>query len=60
MVVLAVIAYRKWDFRAADVSMAFLRSGPLKRETYAELPDRVDGKRRLGVPETIVRDEYRL
>ena len=29
MVVLAVIAYRKWDFRVMDVSRAFPRSEPL-------------------------------
>ena len=39
MVVLSVIAYRKWDFRAMDVSSAFLTCGHLERETYAELPD---------------------
>ena len=36
-----VIAYRKWNFRATDVSRAFLGSGPLKRDTYVKLPDRV-------------------
>ena len=39
MVVLAVIAYRKWNFRVVDVSSAFLRGDPLKRETYLELPE---------------------
>ena len=36
--VLAVIAYRRWNFRAVDVSRGFLRSGPLKSDTYAKLP----------------------
>ena len=40
--VLAVIAYRKWDFRAVGVSGAFLRSGHLKRDAYATLPDGVE------------------
>ena len=35
---IAVIAYRKWNFRAMNVSRAFLRSWPLKRENYAVLP----------------------
>ena len=39
MVVLAVIAYRRWDIRAMDVSMAFLMSWLVKRATYAKLPD---------------------
>ena len=37
----AVIAYRKWNFSAMDVSRAFLRSKPLERNTYAKLPDGV-------------------
>ena len=41
-VVLAVIAYRRWNFRAVDVSRAFLRSEALKRDTYLELPDVVE------------------
>ena len=41
-VVLAVIAYRKWNFRVMDVSRAFLMSGPLKRETYAKHPNGVE------------------
>ena len=41
-VVLDVIAYRWWDFRAMDVSSAFLRSGALKRETCATLPGGVE------------------
>ena len=32
---LAVIAYRKRNFRTMDVSRAFLRSVPLKRDNYA-------------------------
>ena len=35
---LAVIAFRKWDFRAMDVSRAFMRSEPFKRGTYVQLP----------------------
>ena len=31
--VMSVIAYRKWDFKLADVSSTLLRYGPLKRET---------------------------
>ena len=37
--VLAVIAYRRWDFRAIGVKRAFLMSQPLKLDTYANLPD---------------------
>ena len=36
---LAVTAYRKWDFRAIDVSRAFLMSEPLKRDAYVKLPE---------------------
>ena len=39
---LAVIAHRKWDFRATDVSMGFLRSEPLQRDTYVQLPKGVE------------------
>ena len=39
MAVLAVIAYRKWYFGAIGVSGFFLRSGALKRDTYAKIPD---------------------
>ena len=35
---LAVIAYRKWNFRVMDVSRSFLMSGPLKRDTFVKLP----------------------
>ena len=35
--ILAVIAYLKWNFRAAGAPLAFLRSGPLKRDAYAKL-----------------------
>ena len=42
---LAVISFRKWDFRAMDVSRAFLRSGPLKRGTYVQLPKGVEDDR---------------
>ena len=35
---LAVIAYRMWNFGVMDVSRAFLRSGPLERESYVQLP----------------------
>ena len=41
-VVLAVIAYIKWNSREMDVSMSFLRSGPLKRETYAGISNVVE------------------
>ena len=34
---LAVIAFRKCDFIVMDVSMAFLRSEPLKMDTYVQL-----------------------
>ena len=34
---LAVIAFRKWDFRVMGVSVAFLRSEPLKRGAYVQL-----------------------
>ena len=37
-IALAVIAYRKWNFRAMGVSRAFLRSEPLGC-TFAKLPD---------------------
>ena len=40
-IALAVIAYRKWNFRAVDVSRAFLRSKPLERNTYVKLPEGV-------------------
>ena len=40
---LAVTAYRKWDFRATDVSRGILRSEPLKRDTYVQLPKWADG-----------------
>ena len=33
-----VIARRKWDFRAIDVSSAYLRSGRLELDTYFQLP----------------------
>ena len=36
---LAVIGYRKWNFRAIGVSGEFPRSGALKRDAYVELPD---------------------
>ena len=39
---LAVIGYRKWNFRAVDVSRAFLRSVASKRDTFAKLPDVVE------------------
>ena len=42
---LAVIAFRKWDFGVMDVSRAFLRPGPLKRETYVQLPKGVEDDR---------------
>ena len=35
---LAAISYRKWDFRVMGVLRAFLRSEPLKRDTYVQLP----------------------
>ena len=41
-VVLAVIAYRVWNFRAMDVSRAFSGgSGRLKRDAYVDLPEGV-------------------
>ena len=40
---IAVIAYRKWDFRVTGAPMAFLRSEPLKRDTYPQLPKVADG-----------------
>ena len=39
---LAVIGRRKWIFWAMGVSISFLRSEPLKRDTYAKLPDGVE------------------
>ena len=42
IVVLAVVAHRKWNFRVMDVSRAFLRSRPLKRDTCVKLPDWVE------------------
>ena len=41
-IALAVIAYRRWNFRVMDVSRAFLRSKPLMRNTFAKLPDGVE------------------
>ena len=38
-IALDVTAYRKWDFREMGVSRAFLSSGPLVSDTYAQLPD---------------------
>ena len=35
---LAVIAYRMWNFRSVDGSRAFVRSGPLERDAYSQLP----------------------
>ena len=35
---LALIAFRKWGFRAMDVSREFLRSELFKRGTYVQLP----------------------
>ena len=40
--VLDVIVYRKWNFRATDVSRSFSRPGPLKRDAYARLPRGVE------------------
>ena len=42
MVVLDVTGYRKCNFRLMGVSRAFLRSVPLKRDTYVKLPDVVE------------------
>ena len=42
MLVLDVIAYRKWNFRVMDVSRAFRMSEPLKRDTYVKLSDVVE------------------
>ena len=42
MVLLAVIAYREWDFSVTDVSRAFSTSGSLKRDTYVQLPGGVE------------------
>ena len=39
MVFVAVIAYRRWDFRAMDVSRVFLMDEPLERAKYVELKD---------------------
>ena len=39
---LAVIGYRKWNFGEMGVLIAFLRPCPLKRDTYAKLPDGVE------------------
>ena len=41
MISMAVISYRKWDFRVMDVSRAFLRSGALELGTYVNLPEGV-------------------
>ena len=38
-IALAVIAYRKWNFRAMGVSRDSLRPEPLERNTYVKLPD---------------------
>ena len=57
-VVLAVIAYRKWNFRAMDVSMAFLRSVHLKTRHLRETSRRGSrGQYRLEATETTVWDE---
>ena len=39
---LAVIAYRKWNFRITGVSRDFLMSEPLERGTYVKLPQGVE------------------
>ena len=39
MSVLAVVAYRMWNFRAMDVSRAFRGPGALKRDAYARPPE---------------------
>ena len=57
-VLLAVIAYRKWNFRAMDVSMAFLRSVHLKTRHLRETSRRGSrGQYRLEATETTVWDE---
>ena len=58
---LAVIWYRKWNFRAMGVSREFLRSGPLKRDTYAKPPDAVDPENAARkLLKTTLWIEYRL
>ena len=47
-IVLAVIAYRKWNFRVMGVCRDFLRSEPLERGAYAKLPEGVEQGVRPG------------
>ena len=49
---LAVIAYRKWNFRVTVVSRAFLMSKPLERNTYANLPEGGEEKCGMGALKT--------
>ena len=60
------MAFRKRDFRVMDVSRAILRSQPLKRDTYVQLPKLVEDDRvawKLPKPlyglSTSCRDWYR-
>ena len=55
-VILAVIAYRKWNVRAMEVPTSFLRSVPLKRDTYSKLPEG-GGKHSMAADEATVWDE---
>ena len=57
LVALAVIAYRRWDFRAMDAPGDFLRSEPLKRDTYAKLPDVVE---KGNIERKLLKPMYRL
>ena len=60
-IALAVIAYRRWNFRVVDVSRAFLRSKPLVRNTYAKLPEWSGaGKCGLGTYKTPLWPGYSL
>ena len=55
--VLAVIAYRMWNFRAMDVSRVFSRSVPLKLDTYAKPPD---GSRSSNIARKLLKPLYGL
>ena len=55
--VLDVIAYRRRNLRAMDVSRAFLVSGPLKRDTYAKL---LDGGEKGNIARKLLKPLYVL
>ena len=58
--IVAVIAYRKWNFREMGVPRAFLRLVPLKRDAYAKLPDGQKWRHILEDDEAAVWGEYLL